>query len=163
MKLMSVLILDLLLRPRRRRVTRKVRRLCAAGDGWLILRSAIVLALTRISLSVCRFQTILAWLCQLSTSRGENLRPVGNTIDRITWAVEWASSCVPGAQHCLTQALTAKYLLARRGVPTELRIGVAKSPGGSLKAHAWLESRGAAVFGVRALGLEEYRPLPPMD
>jgi hypothetical protein len=32
-----------------------------------------------------------------------------------------------------------------------------------LKAHAWLESDGAAIFGVPDSGLDEYRLLPHLD
>jgi hypothetical protein len=124
----------------------------------------MLLAVTRVSLSVYRFQTILTWLSRWSAvSVGLERGGVSQTSGRIEWAVERAARRVPGAQHCLTQALVAKLLLARRGVPTELRIGVTKGPSGPLKAHAWLESGGVAVFGVPATGLQEYTQLPRLD
>jgi hypothetical protein len=129
-----------------------------------VLKSTVLLAVTRLSLSAFRFQTILAWLSRWSAvSTGLNAGGPSPKVRRIGWAVERAARCVPGAQHCLTQALAVKLLLARRGVPTELRIGVTKSPLGPLKAHAWLESDSVAVFGVPASGLQEYTPLPRLD
>jgi hypothetical protein len=163
MSLIVAPVLRQFLTKRRTRLTRKARRLLSA-DGWLFVKSAILLALTRLSLSVCRFQMILAWLSRLSTTpAGGDLPAVSRTINRIEWAVSRASRCVPGTRHCLTQALAAKLLLARRGVLTQLRIGVAKDQAGLLRAHAWLESDGAAIFGVPNSGLEEYCLLPHLD
>jgi hypothetical protein len=141
-------------------VNRKVRLLLSA-DGRLLLKTAILLALTRVALSVCSFQTLLTLVSRLSV-------PPPNadgamTIDRVPWAVNKASHWVPGARHCLTQALAAKLLFARRGLLTQLRIGVAKDQAGRLKAHAWLQCDGAAILGVPDSGLDEYRLLPHLD
>jgi hypothetical protein len=47
---------------------------------------------------------------------------------------------------CLTQALAARYLLSRGGVPSVLQIGVARH-GSDLQAHAWLEREGGVIIG----------------
>jgi hypothetical protein len=60
-------------------------------------------------------------------------------------AVRRASRFVPGAT-CLTQAIAARTLLARRGHSSTLHLGVAKEDG-ELKAHAWLEAGGRVVIG----------------
>jgi transglutaminase superfamily protein len=74
----------------------------------------------------------------------------------VAWAVRCVSRAVPGAT-CLTQALAAQLLLSRRGVESRLRIGVARTPAGRLRAHAWLESDGVVVLG--GAGMETYTPL----
>ena len=61
------------------------------------------------------------------------------------WAVQVASRYVPRAT-CLTQALTAQALLGFGGIPTSVRIGVAKEAGG-FEAHAWVESGGKILMG----------------
>jgi hypothetical protein len=66
--------------------------------------------------------------------------------DRIAWAVVVVSSYVPAAS-CLTQALAAQALLARRGCPAQLQIGVARGAHGQLEAHAWVEVAGQAILG----------------
>jgi hypothetical protein len=65
---------------------------------------------------------------------------------------------------CLRQSLALWWLLRRRGIPAELRIGVRKDSG-DLQAHAWVEHAGApldpgspgyvafADFDSRATGL----------
>jgi hypothetical protein len=59
--------------------------------------------------------------------------------------------------NCLVQALAAKALLSRAGYPTLIRIGVAASEDGKLRAHAWLERDGEIVIG--GAGSEGFRPL----
>jgi len=66
---------------------------------------------------------------------------------------------VPRAS-CLTQALAAAILLARHGYPATLRLGVAKNPDGSLRAHAWIESGGQTMLGGPETG--EFAHLPPI-
>ena len=43
---------------------------------------------------------------------------------------------------CLKQSLVLWWLLGRRGIDSEIRIGVQKELGGGLKAHAWVEYEG---------------------
>lgn len=49
---------------------------------------------------------------------------------------------------CLRRALTLQWLLARRGLATEMRLGVARGETG-IEAHAWLEFEGAVVGDSR--------------
>jgi hypothetical protein len=45
---------------------------------------------------------------------------------------------------CLTRSLVLQWILARRGIGTELKVGV-RNEGNGLHAHAWLECGGAPV------------------
>ena len=132
-------------------------------DVWLLLTAEVLLAITRLALSVFSFQVVLQVLNRLSVVSRDGHLPTADAIERVKWAVGRASRCVPGARHCLTQALAAQFLLARQGRSTQLRIGVAKDEAGQLRAHAWLESDGVAIFGVPHSGLQEYRLLPHLD
>jgi hypothetical protein len=64
-------------------------------------------------------------------------RHLGNAVAR-TLAV------VPGDTRCLTRSLVLTRLLARRGIPAKLVIGVRASP--SFLAHAWVEHGAAPVL-----------------
>ena len=79
---------------------------------------------------------------------------------RVVWAVKTASRFVPKAT-CLTQALVAQIILARRGCATDLQIGVARSEQGSVEAHAWLESDGRVLIGGMT-DLDRFTALPPL-
>jgi hypothetical protein len=75
----------------------------------------------------------------------------------IALAVRRASRLVPKAS-CLTQALAARELLARRGIVGRLKIGVARKDG-ALEAHAWVEHDGRIVLG-RVPNMERFAVLP---
>jgi len=50
----------------------------------------------------------------------------------------------PISSTCLERSLTLWWLLARRGIATQLRIGARKS-GDKFEAHAWVERNGEAI------------------
>ena len=52
---------------------------------------------------------------------------------------------------CLTRSLLLDWLLRRRGVPSELRIGVRRE-GSALDAHAWVECEGRPVNDAPDVG-----------
>jgi len=72
---------------------------------------------------------------------------------RIPQAVRLAAAPVPGAS-CLTQALAAQILFARRGIASDLQIGVENAQG--FKAHAWLEIEGEPLLGGTRESLAKY-------
>jgi hypothetical protein len=117
------------------------------ADRRLLGEAALAVSLIRVALWTVSFGRLRGWLERLGDAR----RPLFTedrsvATERIVWAVRAASGRVPGAT-CLTQALAARLLLGRRGLPSELRIGVARSPSNDVEAHAWLECRGEVVIG----------------
>jgi hypothetical protein len=75
---------------------------------------------------------------------------------RVEHAIRRAARFVPGAR-CLARALAGQALLSRRGVATDLRIGVTRREEKGLVAHAWLEREEQVILGGRTNG--EYTPL----
>ena len=67
-------------------------------------------------------------------------------VGAVASAVKSASRFVPRAT-CLTQALVAERMLARRGRSSTLRIGVARDASGAFEAHAWLEHADRVIIG----------------
>ncbi len=78
------------------------------------------------------------------------------SVARLVQLVEIAGRYAPWAPACLEHALVLSWLLARRGSPTTLRIGVARRDDG-LAAHAWLEHEGAVILGRAEAS--DYAPL----
>jgi hypothetical protein len=130
----------------------------------LVLQAALLLAFTRVALLVCSFGKVLNVASRLGAS-GRNACGLDaqDAVLRVTSAVETASRYVPLARNCLTRALVARFMLARRGRPADLRIGVAKDRTGLLTAHAWLEADGAPIFGATESELRQYALLPQLD
>ena len=54
---------------------------------------------------------------------------------------------MPGGGHCLSQALTLRTVLSRRGYPARICYGVREVEGAPFMAHAWVEHDGAVLIG----------------
>lgn len=121
-----------------------------------LLEAAARLVAARLRLSVRSFAHVLRRQEELRPSAASARDPAAGELERVAWAVERAARLVPRAT-CLAQALAAQAMLARRGISSEIRIGVARSSGQSLEAHAWLERDGRVLLGAR--GAERFRPL----
>lgn len=67
-------------------------------------------------------------------------------VDSVVRAVRRADRWLPGGT-CLTRAIAGRVLCLRRGVPCQVRVGVALPRGKRLASHAWLEWRGKATLG----------------
>jgi hypothetical protein len=75
---------------------------------------------------------------------------------RVAWAIAAAKHRIPWTIRCLALAVTANRMLARRGVPSRLWLGV-KPASVSIDAHAWLIAAGRVVTG--AASKAQYTPL----
>ena len=68
---------------------------------------------------------------------------------RIAWVVEAAARWGPWPANCLQRSVTLWWFLARRGIDSDLRIGVRRRPGatsgGELDFHAWVEHGGVVL------------------
>jgi hypothetical protein len=64
---------------------------------------------------------------------------------RLHRLVELASRLYPRAMTCLPRALVLRWMLARRGIPADLQVGVQKSDSVGIQAHAWVELGGRPV------------------
>ena len=67
--------------------------------------------------------------------------------ERISWAVETAARIVPTGENCLVRAIAGREMLARRGVSSQIRLGIAKNSPDILKGHAWLECGDKIITG----------------
>src|SRR5579859_3220825 len=113
------------------------------------------IVLVRLGLRVLRFDRTWRMVNRLVANPGARqgldlpltLRHLGSAV-----------SLFPGRARCLEQSLVLYYVLRRRGVPAELRLGV--RPLGFV-AHAWVELDGRAV-GESAEKLRELVPLPQL-
>lgn len=71
--------------------------------------------------------------------------------DRIRRALQLAVKYSPASANCYPQALVARFLLARAGLPHALFFGVRRE-GAELKAHAWVMIGRLAVSGGDCFG-----------
>jgi hypothetical protein len=117
-----------------------------AAERRLVVEALVLMAIVRVCLgrrSILEMRRILSrWLPR---SRGQSSQAGSG---RIQWAVAAAARRIPGAT-CLVQALTADALLKRRGMASEVRLGVRRADErpGSFEAHAWVVSDEQIVVG----------------
>lgn len=126
-------------------------------ERWLLTKAFVAVGLIRLGLWMLPFRILRPLLAR---GAGPSTQPTDtqadDSADRVARAVSAAAQLIPRAT-CLTQALAAQQLLARRGEPSELHIGVARDPRRGVTAHAWLAAHDRVVIGGGAL--ERYIPL----
>lgn len=121
----------------------------APGERRLLLWLAVLLPLIGAALRLLdynRSRTLLERLSQAS-KRPMPADPPAATADtaqRLARLVSIAANHGPYRATCLRQSLALWWLLRRRGIAAELRIGVRKEQG-ELQAHAWVEHGGQAL------------------
>lgn len=127
----------------------------------LLIEASLLLGAIGPALRLIPFKTVRRLLDRASRTAAGSRKADPPSAERVVWAVTVASRYVPraGAGTCLTRALAAQTMLAKRGYPALLRIGLARDDERRLQAHAWLESGDKVVIGGSA-DLERYTPLP---
>jgi Transglutaminase-like superfamily len=132
----------------------------SSREKCLLLNAAFLLVLTKLGLSLLSFQTLLRLHCKLTHKPTRGQDHDASSPAELIWAVDTASRYIPRCA-CLARALTAQVLLRWYGQKGDLRIGVVKGEGGTLEAHAWLESEGRILIGALH-DLARYTPLPQL-
>ena len=107
----------------------------------LLARALAVVAWYRVALWLLPFR----WVQALPARAAKRRRPSRTALE-LAEAVTAAAKRVPHAS-CLTQALALQSLLVKEGYAPTLKLGVAKTPGGALEAHAWVEADGRILIG----------------
>ncbi len=74
----------------------------------------------------------------------------GRRLARVVWRT---LAVLPGDTRCLSQSLVLTRLLARRGIDSQLVIGV--RPGEKFAAHAWVEHAGVPLLPPGASDFRE--------
>lgn len=134
----------------------------SAADRRLLIEATLLLGMVAPGLRLLPFETVRRLMARAAQTLARSQKSDDDAAKRAVWAVMAASRYVPRAGVCLTQALAAQTMLARRGHPALLRIGVVKDEERRLQAHAWLESGGEVVIGGAA-NLERFVPLSTLQ
>lgn len=139
---------------------RKFLRLSAL-ERRLLAKAALLLVAIRVGLSALPFPTMRRLLAAAARIPVGLRKAEPSYTERVVWSVEAAGRRLPAASTCLTQALATQLLLARRGQPALVRIGVTRGEGGKFEAHAWVECGDEVVIGGHEL--ERYTSLVALE
>jgi hypothetical protein len=116
-------------------------------DRLLPLEAAACLGLSRLAILLLPFRWLIPLLGQQQHETPAADTPTLHpTLQGIARAVAVMSRHTPWENTCLVQAVAAKLMLRRRGIPSTLYLGVSKGEQG-LVAHAWLRSGACILTG----------------
>ncbi len=108
----------------------------------VLLQAVLLLPLFAVGIRMLGLARLRAWVvCAPATS------PVSRAAvepARMGALINSAGANLPAPATCLTRSLLLDWMLRRRGVHSELRIGV-RMTGGAFDAHAWVECDGRPV------------------
>ena len=120
----------------------------SAAERTVFVQSLLILpalALGLCGLGLRRLQALLA-----RSGRPDEVRPLEPPVSQTQYAqglarvVRAAAANGPYRATCLPQSLAVWWLLGRRGMASELRIGVRKEAN-RFEAHAWVEYEGTVL------------------
>jgi len=122
------------------------------ADRGCLVEAGLWLGLARLAILVLPFRWIARGLGRQMVRSPEDAGAASAALlDRISWAVATASRHLPWDCLCLAQALAAKAMLKRRGMPSTLYLGLAKDGEAQLQAHAWLRCGKRILTGQRGM------------
>ena len=117
-------------------------------DRKLFLEAAVLLAAARLAIRFIPFARLAGHLGRHMAETPPSATPVAlETSRRVSRAIRLAARNLPWESVCLPQAIAAKAMLKRRGVPCTLYLGVLRNE--KFHAHAWVRAGGLVVTGDR--------------
>jgi hypothetical protein len=128
-----------------------------AGEWRILIAAVFLLPATALCLRLLGYPRTRSLMQRLLPRTAQSYDPAIE-VPRVTRLVGVASRRGVYKANCLRQALVVWWLLARRGIETDLVIGVRKD-GGDFSAHAWVEFEGRVIIGGDDAP-ERYRPMP---
>ncbi len=131
------------------------------SERWVLVQAWGLLPAVDVALRLTSLHRVQAFVRRAAPEE----RP-GTASGSVT-ALRAQALVAAAAQHhlypmtCLRQALVLQWLLARRGIAAELRIGVRREAD-RLMAHAWLEKDGLPLE-PRGVGSQRFEPLSRLE
>ena len=127
-------------------------------ERLLLVEATCALAVARLALLCFPFRWIAGWFGHAGSESGTTISSLKEAEARhVGRAVETMANHVPWKSLCLVKAISAWWMLSRRGITGTVYFGVANDPCKSFSAHAWLRCGDRIVTGEK--GYKQYRVL----
>lgn len=121
----------------------------AGSERWLLIEALGCLCWVKAVLLLVPFRWIAPRLGRQMAESPSSLNPPERELAlRVSWAVQAVSRHVPLGFVCLPQAMAAKWMLRRRGLPTTLYLGLRRGEALKVAAHAWLRAGDKILTGA---------------
>lgn len=126
-------------------LARRLRRAAALPpETWqTAVRVVPTVLAARVALQVLPYRTTVRLFAPTTRPRRS---PSSARVKGTLRVASWTGKTFLADRPCLSQALAARWLLARDGYATDLKLGARHSADG-IMAHAWLEHDGHVVIG----------------
>ena len=112
---------------------------------WTLLEAFVLLPKLAVWIRLLGLRRVRALLHRLAPGSRAGVDPQSLAAARdAARLVAAAAARQPFAVSCLPRSLTLWWMLRRRGIPTELHLGV-RNESGNIEAHAWLEADGVVL------------------
>ncbi|PKN04109.1 MAG: hypothetical protein CVU74_08570 [Deltaproteobacteria bacterium HGW-Deltaproteobacteria-9] len=121
-------------------------------ERMLLLEAFLLLGAARLGVLILPFRLLAKSLGHHMTEADASIQPADLQLARIIgWAVRSAANYTPWGSVCLPQAVAAKWMIKRRGIPGTLYLGVMKdeTKPEKLAAHAWLRCGQIILTGAK--------------
>jgi len=145
------------------RLRRRLHRLwqLPATHRWLLLQALVAVPALRILLRAAGLRRVHAVLSRSAAPRSaRRADPRWSTPQGVQAAVtivDMAARCSPLSNTCLHRSLALWWLLSRRGVDCQIRLGARRNDA-RFDAHAWIEYNGS-IINDDTRRIQEYVPL----
>jgi len=97
-------------------------------------------------LKVLKFRRLAPRLGRhMAVSPAEHDKATSQQVAHVRWAIAAAARHLPWKPVCFPQAVTAQWMLRRRGIPSTLYLGA--DPARGYDAHAWVRAGTTIVTG----------------
>jgi len=117
----------------------------------LVVEAFCLLRLTRAASFWLPFRYLVPYLGAVQKESPVTVNPSQeHLLKQVGWSVRSTSQYTPWVSNCMAQAMVAKFILRRRGIPSTLYIGVSKTDE-LLAGHAWLRAGTKIITGGGAL------------
>jgi hypothetical protein len=117
-----------------------------AADRAALLEALAVCTAASIVLKVMPFSRVAPRLGRhMAETPAYQPGATSGHVPRVGWAVGAAARALPWKPLCFPQAITAKWMLKRRGIQSTLYLGT--DPKSNYDAHAWVRAGGVIVTG----------------
>lgn len=123
-------------------------------ERLLLVEALIWLAVARAAILSVPFRHLAPLLGSARSDPARDLPPGEAAYAlQIGWSVRAAARRTPWDSNCLAQAIAAKMMLRRQGIPSTLYLGVVRPVhADALGAHAWLRCGSHILTGERGHG-----------
>ena len=121
-------------------------------ERMLLLEAFLLLGVARLGVLILPFRLLAKTLGQHMTEADASTQPADLQLARmIGGAVRSSANYTPWESVCLPQAVAAKWMLKRHGIPGTLYLGVMKdeTKAEKLTAHAWVRCGHVILTGAK--------------